>query len=122
MENNIDNVQMISAVRVPNADIIQLATYATYGFIVLLLCVVVFMVLISLFIKQLKTDNPTTWLSVGSPTLLKNNLALLSLLFGKNNKEIPNTLSKKARIIRYLAYFILLLIIVLMIVTHKLAS
>ncbi len=122
MENNIDNVQMISAVRVPNADIIQLATCASYGFIVLLLCVVVFMVLISLFIKQLKTDNYTTWLSVGSPTLLKNNLALLSLLFGKNNKEIPNTLSKKAKIIRYLAYFILLLIIVLMIVIHKLAS
>ncbi|MBS9781590.1 MAG: hypothetical protein KGV56_03770 [Gammaproteobacteria bacterium] len=122
MENNIDNVQIISAVSVPNTELIQLSTYASYGFIVLLLCAIVFIVLIGLFIKQLKTDNPTIWLSIGSPTLLKNNFALLSLLFGKNNKEIPHTLSKKAKIIRYLAYFILLLIIVLMIVTHKLAS
>ncbi len=122
MENNIENIQMIRAVRVPGAEIIQLANYAQYGFIVLLFCLLLFMVLVSLFIKQLKTDAQDVWLSVGSPTLLKNNSALLSLLFGKNSKKIPKHLSKKAMLIRCLSYFILLLIIVLIIVTYKLAS
>ncbi len=112
----MEDIQIISATRTPNTALLQMADLMQYGVLLLLLCLLVYVGLISSFLKQLKASEPALWQSLGSPTLLNNNRALFALLFGQANRALPETLADKAKILRYLTYLIILMIVVLTVV------
>lgn len=112
------NIKIISATRNPDPAVVELATWGQWGIVLLLLCLVIYIVLIADFIKQLKHDNPTLWQSAGYPTLLKNNRGLFRLIFAKLSKKLPPNLQKKAKYLRYLTYIIVFLILLLMLIFY----
>ncbi len=110
------NVNMLSVSRNPDPVLVELATWEQYGIMVLLLCLLIYVGLIFFFLKRLKQHHPTLWQSAGRPTLLSNNRGLFGLLFGKLSKDLPREAANMAKMLRYLTYIIVLLIIMLAIV------
>lgn len=112
------DVKTLSATRNPDPATVQLATWGQYGIVLLLLCLIVYLGLTIYFLRKLRRHHLALWQSAGCPTLLKNNRALFALLFGKINDKLPNNLRDTAKILRYLTYAILLLMVVLVVIFY----
>lgn len=112
------NIKILSASRKPDPLLVELATWEQYGIVVLLVSLLIYIGLTLAFLKRLKQNYPTLWQSAGRPTLLNNNRGLFSLLFGKLSKDLPRELANTAKMLRYLTYVIVLLIVLLAIIFY----
>lgn len=118
----LGEINILTANRKPDPALMQLLTWGEFGTILLCCCLFLYLGLIVYFIRQLKQQNPTLWESAGYPTLLKNNRGLLALLFGRLAKELPHNLQRTAKILRYLSYLIVLVLVLLSMVFYFIIS
>lgn len=96
-----------------------LSGFAEVLAIAMILWAVVYFVMVWYFLHRLKIEQNALWVESGKPSLLKNNLGLFRLVFGKPASSLNQNLKRYARIIRYLSYLGIILAIIFAVIVFR---
>lgn len=100
----LQDLQILSAVRHPDPHVVFLATCLQVGLLMLLLGLVVYVVLLFRFVRQLTLQEPAVWQAAGRPTLLKHSNKLIALYSARQRLELPQSMQRLAAFLSYVTW------------------